>query len=177
MSDKPLSSNEVASAHTNTLAHGPNAGKPWHDRANDEIAFGSRREFATRMRQLVETDRERVTTKLATENAAEEFVDAILWGVRQRPPDRTCMNLRSQIMKSIDETQRVVHEFWLKVGAKSETDAAQKIALANSVADADPDSTAEACAAYLEKYKDLKPERMAPIIKRLGGYSPVEQVG
>ena len=110
-------------------------GRPSYEplREGSVVAMGSRRAFAERMRELVERDRAQVTEQLAAENASADFVDAILWGVRQRPPDRTCMNLRAQIMKSVDEERKVVHEFWLRLGVSDEAEAARLVSMAKSV--------------------------------------------
>ncbi len=142
--------------------------------ADSVVAMGSRREFAARVKDLVERDREFVMERLGGDEAAGEFVDAVRWGVTQRPPDRTCMNIRAAIMKSVEEDAQRVRDVYISIGASSEEEARAKIALANSVEGAGPHDGAERCVAYLEAYLNMFPEQRGAAVKRLGGLVPVE---
>ena len=140
----------------------------------DITPVGARAKFSARVRELVEMDKAEVTEHLASGGRAKEFVDAILWGVNQRPPDRTCLNLRAQIMKNVGEERRITVEFIHSLGAGSEAELRRYVEAARSVEGAGPHDGAERCVAYLAAYFDAFPEHRAPAVQRLGGYVPVE---
>lgn len=168
----PLSSKELATPQSTTLAPSEHAYTP------GPVAMGSRTAFASQVRALVEATGNDVREALAKRDVVEDFCLTIHEGIKPfsktgRPPDRTCLNQYAQIMKLVGEERRITVEFIHGLGAKSEEELRRYVDAAKSVEGAGPHDGAERCVAYLEAYLNVYPEQRAASLRRLGGYVPV----
>jgi len=143
------------------------------DRSQDVIPFGSRKELAAQIRALVAAHGEEIRAGLATPEVARDYIDVIKWGMKQRPPDRTCLNQYALVMKLVGEETRITVEFISSLGARSEDELRRYVEAAKSVEGVGPHEGAERCVAYLEAYFNMNPDQRPAAIRRMGGHVPV----
>jgi len=149
------------------------------DKSGDVLPFGSRKAFAAQVHALVEMHGDLVRERLVAPDVVDDFCTTIHEGIQPysktgRPPDRTCLNQYAVITKLLGEQDKVVNNFFIRFGVKTEGELAAKVSLAQSIEGMTADEGAERCEAFLEAFYNTKlPERRQAGIRRLGGYVPV----
>jgi histidinol dehydrogenase len=136
------------------------------------VPVGARLAFAEKVRDLVDHRGNEVRSELATDDAVKEFVWAIREGVRQR--DRTAIIQYAKIMKLVDAEMRVIHEFISEMGASSREELKSGFQTAKQAEGVDILTSIERCVAFLEGALPMHEAHRAVVVRRLGGYLPVD---
>lgn len=133
------------------------------------VAMGSRRELATRAKELVAVAADTVRAEICEPEYVKEFVATLKHGASRGVMDRTCLNIVSQIYKLLGEERKLTVEFIHSLGVQSEAELRTYIERGRSVEGVGPHDGAERCAAYLEAYLRAFPEQRETLVKRMGG--------
>ncbi len=137
-----------------------------------EVPVGARNAFAEKVRELVEYRGDQVREELGSDDAVKEFVTAIREGVKKR--DRTCIIQYAKVMKLVDVEIKVVHELIHQMGAKTLDELKRGFATAKAAEGVDHPTAIERSTAYLEGILPSFEQYRQTVIKRLGGYLPID---
>lgn len=136
---------------------------------------GERQAFVGRAKDLMAVAGDEIREALAGDRGyALEFLDTLKYGASRGVMDRTCIGIMARLYKLTGEEKQLIVELVHRLGASSEDQLRGYVSSAKSVEGASADDAAERCAAFLVLYFDVHPEQRAPLVRRMGGYVPVE---
>lgn len=136
------------------------------------VVSGRKQDFSAMAKLAVEMHRDVVLTTLATKENARKFCEVTIKGMEEGK--RTQYIAFKDMMKLVGAERKLIIEFVQSMGVKSEDDLRRYVEAARSVEGAGPHDGADRCVNYLDAYCGVYPDQRALIIKRLGGYIPVE---
>ena len=137
-----------------------------------DVPVGRRKAYADKVRALTEVAGAQVREQLATPDVVASFCGAIKDGIVER--DRTALNLYAQVMKLVGEERKLIVEFVHSMGAKSEDELRRMFMSAKQAEGADIVTAIERCTAFLEGALPMHEQHRQVVIRRLGGYLPVD---
>lgn len=144
----------------------------WMVARDGNLLNGTKQNFSAMAKVAVEMHRDVVLTTLATKENARKFCEVTVKGMEEGK--RTQYIAFKEMMKLVGEERKLVVEFVHSMGVQSEEDLRRYVEAAKSVEGAGPHEGADRCVNYLDAYCGVYPDQRAIIIKRLGGYIPVE---
>lgn len=135
--------------------------------------MGGRKDLVKRARELVEVARATVEAEMASPESVRDFCEAINYGATKEVMDRTCLNLKAQILRLVSQERVLLVEYVRQLGASSEDEARKAVEAYRSADGADLVTAIERCVAFLEGALPMHEEHRGMVVRRLGGYLPV----
>lgn len=139
----------------------------------DTRLMGGRRELTRRAKELVEIAGARVQQEIAGD---DEYISSLIKVLKDGSllKDRTCMAAVLTILKLQGQERVLLVEYVRQLGASSEEEARRAVEAYRSAGGADLETAIERCTAFLEGALPMHEQHRGMVIRRLGGYLPVE---
>jgi len=142
------------------------------------MPIGGRKEITRRARELVEIAGAEVDEYIAGDkDFIRRFCESLKEGAeaKGRDRDRTCVNAVLDILKRRGQERLLVIEWARQMGAKDDQEVRDAVRLKRSADDANMDSAAQGCMAYVVEVWHLLPRNVKDaFVRALGAYLPVD---